>query len=45
MPINFKEIAETNLELFKKCDESLKKDYPIFYFFRNLKAKIKGKNN
>ena len=42
-PINFKEIAETNLELFKKCNESLKKANPIFYFFRNLTDKIRGK--
>jgi glycosyltransferase involved in cell wall biosynthesis len=42
-PINFKEIAESNLELFKKCDNSLKKANPIFYFFRNLTDKIRGK--
>lgn len=42
-PINFKEIAESNLELFKKCDDSLKKANPIFYFFRNLTDKIRGK--
>jgi glycosyltransferase involved in cell wall biosynthesis len=41
--INFKEIAETNLELFKKCNESLKKANPVFYFFRNLTDKIRGK--
>lgn len=42
-PINFKEIAESNLELFKKCDNLLKKANPIFYFFRNLTDKIRGK--
>lgn len=42
-PANFKEIAETNLELFKKCEGSLKKANPIFYFFRNLIDKIRGK--
>lgn len=42
-PINFKEIAKSNLESFKKCDESLKKANPIFYFFRNLTDKIRGK--
>jgi glycosyltransferase involved in cell wall biosynthesis len=42
-PINFKEIAETNLELFKKSDEALKRANPIFYFFRNLTDKIRGK--
>lgn len=43
IPVNFSEIAETNLELFKKCNESLKKANPIFYFFRNLTDKIRGK--
>jgi glycosyltransferase involved in cell wall biosynthesis len=42
-PINFKEIAEINLELFKKCNDSLKKTNPIFYFFRNLTDKLRGK--
>ncbi|HKO77023.1 MAG TPA: glycosyltransferase family 2 protein [Flavobacterium sp.] len=42
-PINFKEIAETNLDLFKKYNESLKKANPIFYFFRTLTDKIRGK--
>jgi glycosyltransferase involved in cell wall biosynthesis len=42
-PINFKEIAESNLDLFKKCNESLKKANPIFYFFRTLTDKIRGK--
>jgi len=42
-PVNFKEIAETNLALFKNCDDSLKKANPIFYFFRNLSDKIRGK--
>jgi glycosyltransferase involved in cell wall biosynthesis len=41
--INFAAIAESNLELFKKCNESLKKANPIFYFFRNLTDKIRGK--
>jgi glycosyltransferase involved in cell wall biosynthesis len=41
--VNFKEIAETNLELFKKYNGSLKKANPIFYFFRNLTDKIRGK--
>jgi glycosyltransferase involved in cell wall biosynthesis len=41
--INFKEITETNLELFKKCNKSLKKANPVFYFFRNLTDKIRGK--
>jgi glycosyltransferase involved in cell wall biosynthesis len=43
IPINFKEIAESNLELFKKCNDSLKKANPVFYFFRNLTDKIRGK--
>lgn len=42
-PVNFKEIAEINLELFKKCEDSLKKANPIFYFFRNLTDKIRRK--
>jgi glycosyltransferase involved in cell wall biosynthesis len=42
-PINFKEIAETNLDLFKNCEGSLKKANPIFCFFRNLTDKIRGK--
>ena len=42
-PINFKEIAETNLELFKKCEDLQKKVNPIFYFFKNLTDKIRGK--
>jgi glycosyltransferase involved in cell wall biosynthesis len=42
-PINFKEIAASNLELYKKCNESLKKANPIFYFFRNLVDTIRGK--
>lgn len=42
-PVNFKEIAETNLDLFKKCEDSLKKANPFFYFFRNLADKIRGK--
>lgn len=42
-PVNFKEIAKTNLELFKKSNESLKKANPVFYFFRTLTDKIRGK--
>jgi glycosyltransferase involved in cell wall biosynthesis len=42
-PIDFKEIAESNLELFKKCNNSLKKANPVFYFFRNLTDQIRGK--
>ena len=42
-PINFNEIAEIYLDLFKKCNNSLKKANPIFYFFRNLIDKIRGK--
>lgn len=42
-PVNFKEIAENNLELYKKCENSLEKVNPIFYFFRNLTDKIRGK--
>lgn len=42
-PVNFNEIAETYLDLFKKCNESMKNTYPIFYFFRNLSDKIRGK--
>lgn len=42
-PVNFNEIAETYLDLFKKCNESLKKANPIFYFFRNLTDKMRGK--
>lgn len=41
--VNFKEIAESNLKLFKKCDNSLKKANPIFYFFRYLTDMIRGK--
>lgn len=41
--INFREIAESNLELFKKCNEALKRANPVFYFFRNLTDKIRGK--
>jgi len=41
--LNFKEIAESNLELFKKCNDSLKKTNPIFYFFRNITDNIRGK--
>lgn len=41
--VNFKEIAETNLELFKNCNVSLKKANPVFSFFRNLIDKIRGK--
>jgi glycosyltransferase involved in cell wall biosynthesis len=41
--INFKEIAESNLDLFKKCNDSLRKANPIFYFIRNLTDKIRGK--
>jgi glycosyltransferase involved in cell wall biosynthesis len=43
IPVNFAAIAESNLELFKKCNASLKKANPIFYFFRNLTDKIRGK--
>jgi glycosyltransferase involved in cell wall biosynthesis len=39
--LNFKEIAESNLELFKKCNDSLKRAYPFLYFFRNLTDKIR----
>lgn len=42
-PINFNEIAEIYLDLFKKCEDSLKKSNPIFYFFKNLSDKIRGK--
>lgn len=42
-PINFKEIADTNLDLFKKSNESLKKANPVLYFFRNFTDKIRGK--
>lgn len=42
-PINFNEIAQSNLDLFKKCNESLKKSNSIFYFFRTLTDKIRGK--
>jgi glycosyltransferase involved in cell wall biosynthesis len=42
-PISFKEIAASNLELFEKCNDSLKKANPIFYFFRNLADNIRGK--
>jgi glycosyltransferase involved in cell wall biosynthesis len=43
IPVNFKEIADSNLELFKKCNESLKRANPIFYFFRSLTDKVRGK--
>lgn len=42
-PISFKEIAESNLELFKKSNKSLKKANPILYFFRTLTDKIRRK--
>lgn len=42
-PINFREITESNLELFKKSDKALKRANPVFYFFRNLTDKIRGK--
>jgi len=42
-PVNFKEIAASNLDLFKKSNESLKKANPVFYFFRTLTDKIRGK--
>ena len=41
--INFNEIAEIYLDQFNKCNDSLKKSNPIFYFFRNLSDKIRGK--
>lgn len=41
--INFNEIAQSNLDLFKKCNESLKKSNSIFYFFRTLTDRIRGK--
>jgi glycosyltransferase involved in cell wall biosynthesis len=41
--VNFKEIADTNLDLFKKCNEFLKKANPVLYFFRTLTDKIRGK--
>jgi glycosyltransferase involved in cell wall biosynthesis len=43
IPVNFKEIADSNLELFKKCNESLKRANPIFYFFSSLTDKVRGK--
>jgi glycosyltransferase involved in cell wall biosynthesis len=42
-PVDFNEIAETYLELFKKCNDSIKKTNPVFYFLRNLIDKIRGK--
>ncbi|WP_281228493.1 glycosyltransferase family 2 protein [Flavobacterium aquiphilum] len=42
-PVNFNEIAEIYLDQFKKCNDSLKKSNPFFYFFRNLSDKIRGK--
>ncbi|WP_348825262.1 glycosyltransferase family 2 protein [Flavobacterium aestuarii] len=41
--VDFKEIAESNLDLFKKSNKSLKKSNPVFYFFRTLTDKIRGK--
>lgn len=41
--VNFKEIAETNLNLFKENNKFLKEANPVFYFFRTLSDKIRGK--
>lgn len=41
--VDFKKIAESNLDLFKKSNKSLKKSNPVFYFFRTLTDKIRGK--
>ena len=41
--VNFKEIADANLDLYKKCNKSLKKANPFLYFFRTLTDKIRGK--
>ena len=42
-PISFKEIANSNLELFKKYNDLQKKANPFLYFFRNLSDRIRGK--
>jgi glycosyltransferase involved in cell wall biosynthesis len=42
-PISFKDIANSNLELFKNYNNLQKKANPFLYFFRNLVDKIRGK--
>ena len=42
-PISFKEIANSNLELFKKYNDLQKKANPFLYFFRNLSDRIRRK--
>jgi glycosyltransferase involved in cell wall biosynthesis len=42
-PINFKEIANSNLELFIKYNDLQKKANPFLYFFKNLTDRIRGK--
>lgn len=42
-PISFKEIANSNLELFKKYNDLQKKANPFLCFFRNLSDRIRGK--
>lgn len=41
--LNFNAIAKTNLELFIKHNDSLKKANPVLYFFNNIIDRIRGK--
>jgi glycosyltransferase involved in cell wall biosynthesis len=43
LPVNFKEIAEANLEFYKKFNISLNQKFPILYFLRNGIDKLRGK--
>lgn len=42
-PIKFNEIVNTNLKLFIKSKKSLKRKFPILYFFKNFIDKLRGK--
>jgi glycosyltransferase involved in cell wall biosynthesis len=42
-PINFSEIAASNLELFIESKKLLKMKFPIIYFFKNFMDKLRGK--
>jgi len=41
--LNFKAIAASNLELFIKYNDLLKKSYPVYSIFKNIIDKIRGK--
>jgi glycosyltransferase involved in cell wall biosynthesis len=43
VPVNFKEIAEANLEFYKNFNNSLKENFPILYYLRNSIDKLRGK--